>query len=144
MYLKDVIISSKPKGHWTILLFKLKNNLKYEYKMQKYTARYLELDLKTRPKLLQLCLFVTLWTVARQAPLSMGFSRQEHWGGLSCPPPLTKRSKQNDKTNIWMSYTILYLNLSIFPASTIWNRCIWGNNRRNKQEINVLQYRMSL
>ena len=32
----------------------------------------------------QLC--VTLWTVARQAPLSMGFSRQEHWSGLSCPP----------------------------------------------------------
>ena len=24
-------------------------------------------------------LFVTLWAVARQAPLSMGFSRQEHW-----------------------------------------------------------------
>ena len=32
-------------------------------------------------------LFVTLWTVARQAPLSMGFSRQEYWGGLPCPPP---------------------------------------------------------
>ena len=32
-------------------------------------------------------LFVTLWTVARQAPLSMGFSRQEHWSGLSCLPP---------------------------------------------------------
>ena len=32
-------------------------------------------------------LFVTLWTVARQAPLSMGFSRQEYWSGLSCPPP---------------------------------------------------------
>ena len=32
-------------------------------------------------------LFLTLWTVARQAPLSMGFSRQEHWSGLSSPPP---------------------------------------------------------
>ena len=30
--------------------------------------------------------FVTPWTVARQAPLSMGFSRQEHWSGLLCPP----------------------------------------------------------
>ena len=27
-------------------------------------------------------LFATLWTVARQAPLSMGFSRQEYWSGL--------------------------------------------------------------
>ena len=31
-------------------------------------------------------LFETLWTVACQAPLSMGFSRQEYWSGLSCPP----------------------------------------------------------
>ena len=31
--------------------------------------------------------FVTLWTVARQASLSMGFSRQEYWSGLSFPPP---------------------------------------------------------
>ena len=30
---------------------------------------------------------MTLWTVACQSPLSMGFSRQEHWGGLSFPPP---------------------------------------------------------
>ena len=32
-------------------------------------------------------LFLTLWTVASQAPLSMGFSRQEYWSGLPCPPP---------------------------------------------------------
>ena len=29
----------------------------------------------------------SLWTVACQAPLSMGFSRQEYWSGLPCPPP---------------------------------------------------------
>ena len=27
------------------------------------------------------------WNIAPQAPLSMGFSRQEHWSGLPCPPP---------------------------------------------------------
>ena len=32
-------------------------------------------------------LFVTPWTVARQAPLSMGFSRQEYWSGLPFPSP---------------------------------------------------------
>ena len=32
-------------------------------------------------------LFVILWTVAHQAPLSMGFSRQEYCSGLPCPPP---------------------------------------------------------
>ena len=31
--------------------------------------------------------FETLWTVARQAPLSIGFSRQEYWSELLCPPP---------------------------------------------------------
>ena len=29
----------------------------------------------------------TLWTVARQVPLSLGFSRQEYWSGLPSPPP---------------------------------------------------------
>ena len=40
-------------------------------------------------------LFATLWTVARQAPLSTGFSRQEYWSGLPFPSPgdlLTKGS----------------------------------------------------
>ena len=32
-------------------------------------------------------LFEILWTVACQAPLSMGFSRQEHWSGLPFPSP---------------------------------------------------------
>ena len=32
-------------------------------------------------------LFATLWTAAHQAPLSMGFSRQEHWSGLPRPSP---------------------------------------------------------
>ena len=32
-------------------------------------------------------LFSTLWTIAYQAPLSMGFSRQECLSGLPCPPP---------------------------------------------------------
>ena len=32
-------------------------------------------------------LFVTPWTTAGQAPLSMGFSRQEYWSGLPFPPP---------------------------------------------------------
>ena len=32
-------------------------------------------------------LFATLWTVAYQAPLSIGFSRQEYWSGLPFPSP---------------------------------------------------------
>ena len=32
-------------------------------------------------------LFATLWIIACQAPLSMGFSRCEYWSVLPCPPP---------------------------------------------------------
>ena len=32
-------------------------------------------------------LFATLWTVAHQAPLPMGFSRKEYWSGLPIPSP---------------------------------------------------------
>ena len=51
--------------------------------------------MKHLPKMLCACvltcfshvqLFVTPWTVACQAPLSMGFSKQEYWSGLPCPP----------------------------------------------------------
>ena len=39
-------------------------------------------------KLLQLCrLFATLWTVALQDPVFMGFSREEYYSGFPCPPP---------------------------------------------------------
>ena len=50
-------------------------------------------------KSLQSCLtFATLCTVA-QAPLSMGFSRQEYWTGLPCPPP-RQYSQPRDQIHI--------------------------------------------
>ena len=33
------------------------------------------------------CVFATQWTVVRQAPVSMEFSRQEYWSGLPRPSP---------------------------------------------------------
>ena len=41
----------------------------------------------------QSCLsLVTLWTVARQPPQFMGFSRQEDWSGLPFPPPVVSNT----------------------------------------------------
>ena len=41
-----------------------------------------------RSRLLQCVrLFATTWTTGHQAPLSMGFSRQEYWSEFPCPPP---------------------------------------------------------
>ena len=46
-------------------------------------------------------LLATLWTAAYQAPLSMGFSRQEYWSGVPLPSPLsylpdTKKKKKSE------------------------------------------------
>ena len=43
-------------------------------------------------------LFVTLWTVAYQAPLSMGFSRQEYWNGLAIS---FSRGSSWDRTQVY-------------------------------------------
>ena len=40
-------------------------------------------------------LFATPWTVAYQAPLSMGFSRQEYWSGLPFPSPYAEYIMRN-------------------------------------------------
>ena len=47
-------------------------------------------------------LFATPWTVASQASLSMGFSRQEYWSGLPCPPPGDLPNPGNLRT--WASH----------------------------------------
>ena len=48
----------------------------------------LEMKMKVKVKSLsRVRLFATPWTVAYQAPLFMGFSRQEHWSGLPFPSP---------------------------------------------------------
>jgi len=44
-------------------------------------------------------LFGTLWTVAHQAPLSMGFSRQEYWSGLPLPSSRGS-SRPRDRTQV--------------------------------------------
>ena len=41
-------------------------------------------------------LFATPWTVAYQAPLSLGFSRQEHWSGLPFPSPMDESDNESE------------------------------------------------
>ena len=59
-----------------------------------------------------------LWTVARQAPLSMGFSRQEYWNWLSCPPP----EDLPDPGTEPVSLTSSALGGGFFTTSTTWER----------------------
>ena len=64
-------------------------------------------------------LSTTLWTVACQAPLSMGFSRQECWTGLLCPPP---RGLPEPGVKPWS----LVLASRFFTTSTTWK--VWNMN----------------
>ena len=56
---------------------------------QIYSDMYLPLYIMSEwvMSLSHVWLFVSPWTVARQAPLSVGFSRQEYWSGLPFPSP---------------------------------------------------------
>ena len=58
----------------------------------------------------------TLWTVAHQAPLSMGFSRQEYWSGL----PFPASGDFPDPRIELVSLTSPALAGSIFTASATW------------------------
>ena len=55
-------------------------------------------------------LFVTPWTVAHQAPPSMGFSRQEYWSGLPFPSP-------GDLPNPGIEPRSLTLQADLYPLS---------------------------
>ena len=58
----------------------------------------------------ELCLFVIPWTIARQAPLSMGFSRQEYWSGLPFP-------SLGDLLNPWIEpASIVYFNMWFYTG----------------------------
>ena len=60
-------------------------------------------------------LFVTPWTVDYQAPLSMGFSRQEYWSGVPLPYPLQQLEYLKDQHS---SFSIIFLSTpSIYDRS---------------------------
>ena len=66
----------------------LKNRNETTIRPSNPTNGHVPWETKKKEKLLShVWLFVTPWTVAYQAPLSMGFSRQEYWSGLLFPSP---------------------------------------------------------
>ena len=65
------------------ILYKLYSGLPFPSPMHESEKWKVKLKLFSRVRLL-----ATPWTAAYQAPLSMGFSRQEYWSGLSLPSPI--------------------------------------------------------
>ena len=76
-------------------------------------------------------LFVTLWTVAHQASLSMGFSRQEYWSGLPCPSPGDLPDTGIKPTSLMSSA----LADGFFTTSATWNsqQVERKSNEKNKK-----------
>ena len=66
-------------------------------------------------------LFATPWTIAHQAPLSMGFSRQEHWSGLPCAPPGDLPYREVEPTSLASPE----LAGRFFTTSTTWEVTLW-------------------
>ena len=83
-------------------------------------------------------LLVTPWTVARQTLLSMGFSRQESWSGLPCPPPGDLPTQGLNPCLLnplpWhlplappgkpLSYTYIHLFSHSFPITQVYHRIL--------------------
>ena len=53
---------------------------------------------------------VALWTVALQAPLSMGFSREEYWSGLPCPFPGDLSNPGSEPRSPTLQLTLYHLS----------------------------------
>ena len=77
----------------------------------------------------QLC--VTLWAVARQALLSMGFSRQENWSGLPCPPLGDHLSPGIEPTSL-MSPALAGM---FFTTSATWEASVEKQARFTKRHV---------
>ena len=75
-----------------------------------------------RSRLIFVQLLVTLWTVACQAPLSMGFSSQEYWSESPCPP-LGGLSDPGIKPVSVMSPALAH---RFFTTRTSWEACLEG------------------
>ena len=59
---------------------------------------------------------VTPWTVAYQAPLSMGFSRQKYWSGVPLPSPMSNLDSILKSRDITLSTKVRLVKAMVFPV----------------------------
>ena len=81
----------------------------------------------------------TPWAVARQAPLSMGFSRKEHWSGLPFPTPrdrcpLSKKIKQKNSVHFSFKSQQVYFLRANFSRCLELKEHFWMD-RKSPYEI---------
>ena len=103
----------------------------------------MEIPLKTSNKTTMFCavlshvqLFATPWTIALQAPLSMGFSRQKYWSGLPLPSPVIypeeTKIEKDTCTPLFIAalFTIARTwKPPIYPSTDNWIKNLWYVHR---------------
>ena len=83
-------------------------------------------------------LFVTLWTVAHQASLSMGLSRQEYWSGLSCPPARDLLNQGSNLCHLHCRWILYLLSHRGNPEN-----CLLVNKSPLRWQARVLENRLA-
>ena len=63
-------------------------------------------------------LLATPWTAAYQAPLSMGFSRQEYWSRVPLPSPMTNLDSILKSRDITLPTKVRLVKAMVFPVVT--------------------------
>ena len=81
-------------------------------------------------------LFATLWTIACQAPLPMGFSKQEYWSGLPCHPP-GDLLDPGIKPTFLMIYALAG---RFFTTSTTWEALMMPIHDLSQRKHSVLSF----
>ena len=84
--------------------------------------------------------YVTLWTIAHQAPLFIGFSRQEYWSGLSFPSPGDLPYPGIEPRSLTLQADSLLTKLQGKPPKQLrwlilcYRLCTTNNTKKNKQK----------
>ena len=93
-------------AHFFLLLYAFEriHNTKFKNNLSQSLKYIYWIYLPSSQSLSHVQLFAVLWTVAHQAPLSMGFSRQEYWSGLPFPPPYLSSLFYNSLTNVYLNW----------------------------------------
>ena len=123
---------SGARGHWPLFCFESPQSMVWGFVSQ-HKGRY-QPEYHQSVILLWLLLFscwvmsgsVTPWTITRQAPLSMEFSRQEYWSGLPLPSPVDLPNPGTEpRSPTWQADSLLLSHLgSLIPlrAESCWEQ----------------------
>ena len=82
-------------------------------------------------------LYATLWSVAHQSPLPMGFSRQEYWSGLPCPLPGAPSDPGTELASLCVQYWQAGSLPLVPPGKPLYTEYIMWNARLEDSQARI-------